>query len=44
MTRRAALAKDPEWHKYLEMNGECGYLVSQESKLLNSVPFAPIKR
>ena len=44
MTRRAALAKDAEWQSYLEKNGELGYLVSQESKLLNTLPFAPIKR
>ena len=44
MTRRAALAKDPEWQSYLEKNGELGYLVSQESKLLNTLSFAPIKR
>lgn len=44
MTRRAALTKDPEWQKYLEMSAEADYLVSQESKLLNALPFAPIKR
>jgi hypothetical protein len=44
MTRRATLAKDPKWQSYLEKNGELGYLVSQESKLLNSLAFAPIKR
>ncbi len=43
-TRRAALAKDPEWQKYLEENGACGYLVKQESRLLNSVPFVTMKR
>ncbi len=44
MTRRAALQKDPEWQKYIEMSAEAGYLVSQESKLLNALPFAPVKR
>jgi hypothetical protein len=44
MTRRAALAKDPEWQSYLEKNGELGYLVSQESKLLVATSFAPINR
>lgn len=44
VTRRAALAKDPEWLKFLETSGESGYLLSQDSKILNSVPFAPINR
>ena len=42
--KRAALFKDPEWLKYIEMNAEAGYLLKQESKLMSPAPFAPIKR
>ena len=42
--KRAALFKDPEWLKYIEMNAEAGYLIKQESKLMSPAPFAPIKR
>jgi NIPSNAP protein len=42
--RRAALYKDPEWLKYIEMNAEAGYLIKQESKLMSPAPFAPLKR
>ena len=41
--RRAALYKDPEWLKYIEMNSEAGYLIKQESKLMSPAPFAPLK-
>ena len=42
--KRAAMAADPEWQKYLEMNAEAGYLIKQESKLMSPVPFAPLRR
>ena len=42
--KRAALFKDPEWLKYIEMNAEAGYLLKQESKLMSPASFAPIKR
>src|SRR5580765_8037853 len=32
--KRAALMKDAEWLKYIEMNAEAGYLLKQESKLM----------
>src|SRR3977135_556713 len=41
--KRAALFKDPEWLKYIEMNAEAGYLLKQESKLMSPAPFAPIQ-
>jgi len=42
--KRAALYKDPDWLKYIEMNAEAGYLIKQESKLMSPAPFAPLKR
>ena len=42
--KREALFKDPEWLRYIEMNAEAGYLITQESKLMSPAPFAPIKR
>jgi hypothetical protein len=42
--RRAAMAKDPDWQKYLAANREAGYLIGQRTTLMTPVPFAPIKR
>jgi hypothetical protein len=42
--KRAAMMKDPDWLKYIEMNAEAGYLIKQESKLMSPAPFAPLKR
>ena len=42
--KRAALQKDPEWHRYLEMSGAAGYLIRQENRLMTPVAFAPVKR
>jgi hypothetical protein len=39
--RRAALAADPEWQKYLQK--AMALLVRQENRILNPVPFSPIK-
>jgi len=40
-TRRAALLADPDWRAYLELSAESGYLISQENKILTTVPFFP---
>lgn len=37
--RRAAMQADPDWQVYLAKSAEAGYLVSQENRLLTSVPF-----
>ena len=37
--RRAAMQADPDWEVYLAKSAEAGYLVSQENRLLTSVPF-----
>ena len=42
--RRAAMQADPEWHAYLKLNREAGYLVEQRTKLMIPASFAPIKR
>jgi hypothetical protein len=42
--RRAAMQADPKWVIYLQKSAEAGYLIKQETKLMNDVPFAPIKR
>ena len=42
--KRAAMMKDPDWLKYIEMNAEAGYLIKQESKLMSPAPFAPLMR
>ena len=41
--KRAALFKDPEWLKYIEMNAEAATCIKQESKLMSPAPFAPLK-
>jgi hypothetical protein len=43
-TRRAAMAKDPDWQKYLAANREAGYLIGQRTTLMTPTNFAPIKR
>jgi hypothetical protein len=43
-TRRAAMQADPKWQLYLQKSAEAGYLIKQETKLMNDVPFAPLKR
>ena len=42
--KRAAMFKDPNWHKYLEANKQNGYVVAQRNCLMTPVSFAPIKR
>ncbi|WP_142848085.1 NIPSNAP family protein [Telmatospirillum sp. J64-1] len=43
-TKRKAMQADPAWQNYLKLSAEAGYQVSQENKLMTSVPFAPAKR
>jgi hypothetical protein len=43
-TRRAAMAKDPDWQKYLAANREAGYLLAQRTTLMTPVSFVPLKR
>ncbi len=40
--RRAALAKEPEWHNYLR-NQPAGALIAQETKILLPTAFSPLK-
>ncbi|HWA12674.1 MAG TPA: NIPSNAP family protein [Burkholderiales bacterium] len=42
--RRAAMWKDPEWLAYIEESARLGALEAQENRLMNPVPFFPIKR
>jgi len=35
---------DPEWQDFVRRNGEAGYLIKQETKLMTPAAFAPIKR
>lgn len=37
--RRAALAADPEWHKFMKLSAESGNLLSQVNKILKPAPF-----
>ena len=37
--RRAAMAADPDWQKYLKLNAEAGYLVKQRNMILMPAPF-----
>lgn len=37
--RRAAMAKDPGWQKYLEMSAAAGNLVRQENQILTAASF-----
>lgn len=42
--RRKALMEDAVWLAYVEMAGEAGYVIKQETKLMVPAPFAPLKR
>jgi len=42
--RRGAMQADPEWIAYLERSAEAGYLLKQENKLMQPVPFLPPPR
>jgi hypothetical protein len=42
-TRRAAMAADPAWAKYLAASAEAGYLVHQENRILKPTDFSPLK-
>ena len=42
--KRAAMAADPQWQAYLQASAEAGYLISQENKILQAVPFVEHKR
>jgi hypothetical protein len=44
MRKRAALAADPEWQKYLKLAQEAGYIVEQSNMLMVPPKFAPITR
>ncbi len=39
--KRAAMQADPDWIAFLQRSAEAGYLVSQETKLMVPVDFAP---
>jgi len=41
--RRAAMAKDPAWHVYVQKNVETGYIVDQRTSLMVPAKFAPLK-
>jgi hypothetical protein len=43
-TKRAAMWKDPEWLAYVEASAKLGALMAQENRLMQPVPFFPIKR
>jgi len=42
-TRRAEMAKDPDWADFLKRNAELAALQSQESKILTPTSFSPLK-
>ena len=42
--KRAAMAADPAWQAYLEASAEAGYLIRQENKILQAVPFIEHRR
>ncbi|MGY3439783.1 MULTISPECIES: NIPSNAP family protein [unclassified Marinovum] len=37
--KRAALAADPEWHKFMKMSAESGNLARQVNTILTAAPF-----
>lgn len=43
-TRRAAMAADPDWQKFLKMSVEAGNLVSQKNTILTAAPFYSIPK
>ncbi len=44
MRRRAAMMADPAWHRYKQIDGDAGYLIRQENRLMTPATFATIKR
>ena len=38
-TRRAAMQADSDWHAFLKISVEAGYLVSQQNNLMVEAPF-----
>ena len=42
--KRAAMGSDPEWHNYLKLADEAGFLIEQRNSLMVPASFAPIKR
>jgi hypothetical protein len=42
--KRAAMAKDPDWKKYLDASSQAGCLAAQRTTLMTPVSFAPLKR
>jgi hypothetical protein len=38
-TRRAAMAKDPEWQNFVKLSAEAGNLLSQVNTILTPAPF-----
>jgi hypothetical protein len=42
--KRAAMAKDPDWKKFLDASRDSGYLMSQRTSLMVPTKFAPLKR
>jgi hypothetical protein len=41
--RRATMAKDPEWQKFVTMSAESGYVVKQENRFLTPTSFSPVQ-
>ena len=42
--KRAVMAKDPDWRKYLDTSREAGYVAAQRTSLMTPVSFAPLKK
>lgn len=42
--KRKALHADPNWQKYIKINKDAGYLLSQEIRLMSPVDFYPVRR
>ena len=42
--KRAVMAKDPDWKKYLDASREAGYVAAQRTSLMTPVGFAPLKK
>jgi len=40
--KRAAMAKDPEWHSYLKKSAELGAIAAQENRILKPTSFSPL--
>ena len=41
--RRSEMAKDPDWHDFLQRNEQLGALKHQEIKIVIPVSFSPLK-